>query len=89
MQTPYLHSEWLPLETCTGGLVLSSMLYILHVQIATCTVMVVYVEPSRHGVRVAAKYDQDRGSCSMTKPILPTATISWTKYFWGGGATAP
>ena len=44
-QTLYLHSEWLPLETCTGGLVLSStctIIYILHVQIATCTVMVVH-----------------------------------------------
>ena len=35
-QTLYLHSGWLPLATCTGGLVPSSTC------IATCTVMIVH-----------------------------------------------
>ena len=44
-QTLYLHSGWLPLATCTGGLVPSSTCtytVLLHAQIATCTVMMVH-----------------------------------------------
>ena len=42
-QTLYLHSGWLPLATCTGGLVPGiALAHILYAQIATCTVMVVH-----------------------------------------------
>ena len=42
-QTLYLHLGWLPLATCTGGLVPAActLAHILHTQIATCTAMVV------------------------------------------------